>query len=456
MADGESAIANLATGEDVASTRAAIEALGVSTRAAVDGRVVVDGHGVDALARARRRRRLRQLRHHDALPRRRTARVVRFAPCSSAIRRCRRGPWRRVLDPLRAMGADVSGRAGGNCAPARDPRRRARAATRHELAVACGQVKTALVLAGLQAEGVTEIVEPAPSARPHRAAAPVPRRAGRGGRRPSRPESDAGAPQRVHARHPRRPVVGRVLRGRGHAGARLAPRDRGRPREPGPPRVPRRAARDGRSDRGHTEAAIAAASRWPTSRSSTHRSTAPPFTAKRRSSTSCLCSRSRPRSPAASTEIRDAAELRVKESDRIATLAVELNQLGAAVEELDDGLRVTGRRRGCAGRGGVRRSRGPPHRDGGRRGRARAPRRLVRGGMGRGRRRPIRSSRPISRSSARAWDDCDDASSPSTGRRAPASRRSPAASRPGSGSRSSTPARCIAPSPRPRSSAAPP
>jgi 3-phosphoshikimate 1-carboxyvinyltransferase len=43
------------------------------------------------------------------------------------------------------------------------------------------------------------------------------------------------------------------------------------------------------------------------------------------------------------TEIRDASELRVKESDRIATLVAELTHLGAAVEELDDGLRITGR-----------------------------------------------------------------------------------------------------------------
>ena len=34
---------------------------------------------------------------------------------------------------------------------------------RHELATASGQVKTALVLAGLQADGTTEVVEPAPS-----------------------------------------------------------------------------------------------------------------------------------------------------------------------------------------------------------------------------------------------------------------------------------------------------
>ena len=42
------------------------------------------------------------------------------------------------------------------------------------------------------------------------------------------------------------------------------------------------------------------------------------------------------------TEIRDAAELRVKESDRIASLARELVRLGGRVEELPDGLRIVG------------------------------------------------------------------------------------------------------------------
>ena len=42
-------------------------------------------------------------------------------------------------------------------------------------------------------------------------------------------------------------------------------------------------------------------------------------------------------------EIRDARELRVKESDRIATLAENLRRMGARVEERPDGLRVEGR-----------------------------------------------------------------------------------------------------------------
>ena len=45
-------------------------------------------------------------------------------------------------------------------------------------------------------------------------------------------------------------------------------------------------------------------------------------------------------------EIRNAAELRVKESDRIAALAENLRRMGAVVEERPDGLRVEGRSAG--------------------------------------------------------------------------------------------------------------
>ena len=42
------------------------------------------------------------------------------------------------------------------------------------------------------------------------------------------------------------------------------------------------------------------------------------------------------------TVIRDAAELRVKESDRIATMASNLRLMGVEVEETDDGMVVSG------------------------------------------------------------------------------------------------------------------
>ena len=41
-------------------------------------------------------------------------------------------------------------------------------------------------------------------------------------------------------------------------------------------------------------------------------------------------------------EVRDAKELRVKESDRIAAIAANLRAMGAQVEERDDGLKIPG------------------------------------------------------------------------------------------------------------------
>jgi 3-phosphoshikimate 1-carboxyvinyltransferase len=71
-------------------------------------------------------------------------------------------PMRRVTEPLRAMGARVDGRAGGQFAPL-SIHGADLAGMRHELSVASAQVKTALMLAGLQASGSTEIVSPAPT-----------------------------------------------------------------------------------------------------------------------------------------------------------------------------------------------------------------------------------------------------------------------------------------------------
>ena len=42
------------------------------------------------------------------------------------------------------------------------------------------------------------------------------------------------------------------------------------------------------------------------------------------------------------TEIRDAAELRVKESDRIATTSALLQAMGIQIDEWSDGMRIVG------------------------------------------------------------------------------------------------------------------
>jgi 3-phosphoshikimate 1-carboxyvinyltransferase len=73
----------------------------------------------------------------------------------------RRRPVDRVAEPLRAMGADVECRD-GRLPPLRVAGAELRGA-RHELPVASAQVKSCLLLAGLLADGPTEIVEPMPS-----------------------------------------------------------------------------------------------------------------------------------------------------------------------------------------------------------------------------------------------------------------------------------------------------
>ncbi len=92
------------------------------------------------------------------------------------------------------------------------------------------------------------------------------------------------------------------------------------------------------------------------------------------------------------TLVTGAAELRVKESDRIAAMAEGLHALGIRAEALPDGMRIEG---GTLGGGRVREPRRPPHRDGLRdRGAARRTRRSSS--------RTSPTSRPRSRASRRS------------------------------------------------------
>jgi 3-phosphoshikimate 1-carboxyvinyltransferase len=72
----------------------------------------------------------------------------------------RRRPMARVLRPLRAMGATVAGRENDSLPPIA-VRGGSLRGLRHDLTVASAQVKSCILLAGLRADGETEIVEPA-------------------------------------------------------------------------------------------------------------------------------------------------------------------------------------------------------------------------------------------------------------------------------------------------------
>ena len=74
----------------------------------------------------------------------------------------RRRPMARVVEPLRQAGARIDGRSGGRLPPLvlqPAPLR----GVEHRLSVASAQVKSSLLLAGLFAEGPTTVIEPAPT-----------------------------------------------------------------------------------------------------------------------------------------------------------------------------------------------------------------------------------------------------------------------------------------------------
>ena len=71
-------------------------------------------------------------------------------------------PMRRILDPLAAMGADAVAEGAGGCAPLRIRGGNLKGID-YISPVASAQVKSAILLAGLHAAGTTSVSEPAPS-----------------------------------------------------------------------------------------------------------------------------------------------------------------------------------------------------------------------------------------------------------------------------------------------------
>jgi 3-phosphoshikimate 1-carboxyvinyltransferase len=71
----------------------------------------------------------------------------------------RERPMARVIEPLSRMGASIFGRCGGDRAPLAVVGRRL-VGSLHTSRIASAQVKSAILLAGLYAEGVTEVREP--------------------------------------------------------------------------------------------------------------------------------------------------------------------------------------------------------------------------------------------------------------------------------------------------------
>jgi 3-phosphoshikimate 1-carboxyvinyltransferase len=160
LAHGPSTLEHLAPGDDVARTISALRDVGVEIEMH-DGTAAVTGRGVDSLTPASNPIDC----GNSGTTMRMLAGLLAGRPFTSTLTgdaSLRGRPMARVVAPLRSLGARIAGPDDGAHAPLEiegGPLTGAHV----ELPVASGQVKTAMVLAGLQAQGTTEIVEPASS-----------------------------------------------------------------------------------------------------------------------------------------------------------------------------------------------------------------------------------------------------------------------------------------------------
>jgi 3-phosphoshikimate 1-carboxyvinyltransferase len=262
----------------------------------------------------------------------------------------RRRPMGRIAAPLRAMGATIDGRDGGRLAPLA-VRGGALCGIDYDLPVASAQVKSALLLAGLQATGPTTLRSPAPS-RDHTERLLRAMGAALEGDGTTLTIQPLTAPLRavdVHVPGDISSAAFWLVLGALHPDAELTIRDVGvNPTRTGVLDV---LAAMGAEIKVANERIIAGEPLADlTVRSARLRGT---------EIAGDLIPRLIDEIPVLAvaaaladghTVIRDAAELRVKESDRIAALCHELARLGACVAERPDGLVISGVRhlRGAA------------------------------------------------------------------------------------------------------------
>ncbi|NWG45570.1 MAG: 3-phosphoshikimate 1-carboxyvinyltransferase [Alphaproteobacteria bacterium] len=162
LAVGRTEITGLLEGEDVLRTAAAMRALGARVTRTGPGAWQVDGLGVGGL-----------MEPDD---------ILDFGNAGTGVRLCmglvaghpitafftgdaslRRRPMGRVLDPLMAFGAEVFAGARGLRLPLGLRGAEAPRPADITLTVPSAQVKSAILLAGLAAPGITSLVEPVPT-----------------------------------------------------------------------------------------------------------------------------------------------------------------------------------------------------------------------------------------------------------------------------------------------------
>lgn len=166
-AEGISTLRGLSTGEDVGWTRAAVEALGAAVR--IRGSDLGDDRPVELEVEGGSER-----LHEAAAPLyvgnsgttlRLLAGLVAAYPWLTVLygdSSVGARPMARVVEPLRRMGADIDGRAGATLAPL-CIRGGGLTAIQFDMLIASAQVKSAVLLAGLGASGCTVVHERVPT-----------------------------------------------------------------------------------------------------------------------------------------------------------------------------------------------------------------------------------------------------------------------------------------------------
>jgi 3-phosphoshikimate 1-carboxyvinyltransferase len=161
IARGSATVENFQKGADCLATLRCLRALGVSWKWRNDTTLEITGAGRSGLTEPA-----------NVLDCRNSGTTIRllsgllsaqpfFSVLTGDSSLCSR-PMSRVTDPLRSMGAGIQGRDGGRLPPLAI-HGGALKGTRYTMPVASAQVKSALILAGLYADGETVITEPAPT-----------------------------------------------------------------------------------------------------------------------------------------------------------------------------------------------------------------------------------------------------------------------------------------------------
>ena len=160
LSEGRSSIKNFLKADDPRSTIQAFRALGIAIEEKQDD-ILIEGRGLYGLSEPTD---IIDCGNSGTTIRLLTGVLAgsRFFSVLNGDHSLRTRPMRRVIDPLTQMGAEIKGRDGNKYPPLAVAGRTLHP-IHYNLPVASAQVKSAVLLAGLYAEGETELVEPSKS-----------------------------------------------------------------------------------------------------------------------------------------------------------------------------------------------------------------------------------------------------------------------------------------------------